>query len=56
MSLNTGENIKIIANSYKILRPLFQVKSYLYAQGTSFPILVCSLKNNYALSNVAIVP
>lgn len=55
MSLNTVENIKIIANSYKILRPLFQVKSYLYAQGNGKFILVCSLKNNYAVSNVAIV-
>lgn len=28
------EGAKIIANSYKIVKPLFQVRSYLYAQGT----------------------
>jgi hypothetical protein len=28
------EGIKIIANAYKIVKPLFQVRSYLYAQST----------------------
>jgi hypothetical protein len=28
------EGARIIANAYKIVKPLFQVRSYLYAQGT----------------------
>jgi hypothetical protein len=35
MSDRKLEGMKIIANSYKIIKPLFQVRSYLYAQGTS---------------------
>jgi hypothetical protein len=33
MTDRKGEGIKIIADSYKIIKPLFQVRSYLYAQG-----------------------
>lgn len=34
MSDRKLEGAKIIANAYKIIKPLFQVRSYLYAQGT----------------------
>jgi hypothetical protein len=27
------EGIKIIGNAYKLVKPLFQVRSYFYAQG-----------------------
>jgi hypothetical protein len=28
-----ADGAKVIANAYRILRPLFQVRNYLYAQG-----------------------
>jgi hypothetical protein len=49
------EALKIIANSYKIVKPLFQVRSYLYAQGNSHDYLVCCFKNNYDVVTAALV-
>jgi hypothetical protein len=49
------EGIKIIGNSYKIVKPLFQVRSYLYAQGICSISIVCCLKNNYEVAIAALV-
>ena len=35
MSERKLEGSKIIANAYKIVKPLFQVRSYMYAQGNN---------------------
>lgn len=37
MSERKGGAERIIGNAYKIVKPLFQVRSYLYAQRKSFP-------------------
>ena len=29
------QNIKAIGKNYRVIRPLFQINSYLYAQGTN---------------------
>lgn len=33
MNSRKTDGVKVIANAYRILRPLFQVRNYLYAQG-----------------------
>jgi len=41
------EGLRIIADSYQVIKPLFQVRSYLYAQG----IL---LSTQFAVSTITI--
>ncbi len=48
------KNIKIIAQRYKIIKPLFKVNNYLYAQSILYLILVCYLKT-FQVLNAAIV-
>jgi len=35
MSDRNKDGVKVIGNAYRILRPLFQIRNYLYAQGKS---------------------
>jgi hypothetical protein len=55
MSERKTDSIKLIGNAYQIVKPLFQVGSYFYAQGNILPYPVCCLTNNYEVSNAALV-